>query len=176
MLTKIKFGMGVLLAVSMLSGCGAGAVQSGDLTADQDVESGKEDAARKKSHPEFYKCDVDADCVAVEKAGCCPNGFLVAVNKDQVKAYETKYACTTPPQVCPLFVVHDTRVAQCNFEKHACAMIAPEDITCGGFIAPAMQHHCPTGFSCNLLARGVPDAGGKCVADGATPPAPVDNR
>lgn len=107
----------------MLVGCGAGQVQNGDLTANQDVESAKEDSARKKSHPEFYKCDVDADCVAVEKAGCCPNGFLVAVNKDEVKAYDAKYACTTPPQTCPLFVVHDTRVAQCDFQAHACKMI-----------------------------------------------------
>jgi hypothetical protein len=176
MLTKIKLGFGALSVAVVLVGCGAGQVQNGDLTSDQDVDSAKEDSARKKSHPELYKCDADADCVAVEKAGCCPNGFLIAVNKDQAQRYETIYACQSQPTVCPLFVVHDTRVAQCDFQAHSCKMIAPEDITCGGFIAPSMQHHCPTGYSCNLLARGIPDAGGKCVADGTTPPAPTDNR
>lgn len=176
MLTKIKLGLGVALAVGMLAGCGAGQVQNGDLNANQDVDSAKEDSARRKSHPELYKCETDADCAAVEKAGCCPNGYLVAVNKDQEQRYATIYACTSAPAACPLFIVHDTRVAQCNAQTHACEMIAPEDITCNAFIAPQYQHHCPDGYTCNLLARGVPDAGGKCIADGTTPPAPVDNR
>jgi hypothetical protein len=160
MLTNIKLGFGAL-SVMMLVGCGAGQVDNGDLTADQDVDSAKEDSARKKSHPEFYTCKDDSDCVAVEKAGCCPNGFLVAVNKNEVKAYETKYACTTPPQTCPLFVVHDTRVAQCDFQAHACQMIDPTQIHCGGFINP--NHSCPDGFSCNFAGH-VPDVGGSCVA------------
>ncbi|MGZ3408109.1 MAG: hypothetical protein ACXVAN_16780 [Polyangia bacterium] len=162
MLTKIKLGFSAVSMVVLLAGCGAGAMDNGDLTADQDVDSAKEDSARKKSHPEFYKCDTDADCVAVDKAGCCPNGFLVAVNKNEVKAYDDKYACTTPPAACPLFVVHDTRVAQCDFQKHSCQMIDPTQIRCGGFIAPAMQHHCPTGYECHY--QGVPDLPGSCVA------------
>ncbi len=162
MWTQMKLGFGALSVAVLLVGCGAGQVQNGDLTASQDVDGAKEDSARKKSHPELYKCDVDADCVAVEKAGCCPNGYLVAVNKDEVAAYDAKYACKDTATICPQFVVHDTRVAQCDFATHACKMIAPEDIICGGFIAPAMQHHCPDGYQCNLLARGVPDAGGKC--------------
>jgi hypothetical protein len=161
MLTKIKLGFGAL-AMVLVVGCGAGQVDGGDLTADQDVDSSKEDSARKKSHPEFYQCDVDADCVAVDKAGCCPNGFLVAVNKGEVKAYDTKYACTTPPATCPLFVVHDTRVAQCDIPHHQCQMIDPTQIRCGGFIAPAMQHNCPTGFECHY--QGVPDLPGHCIA------------
>ena len=100
MLTKFKMGFGAL-SVMMLVGCGAGQVDGGDLSAEQDIESAKEDSARKKAHPEFYACDTDADCVAVDKAGCCPNGFLVAVNKGEVKAYDAKYACTTPPATCP---------------------------------------------------------------------------
>ena len=164
MLTNIKLGFGVLSMV-LVVGCGGGQVNSGDLTADQDVGSAKEDSLRKKSHPEFYKCDVDSDCVAIEKAGCCPNGFLVAVNKDEVKAYDTKYACTNPPATCPLFVVKDTRVSQCDFQKHACQMIDPAQIHCGGNIYP--NHGCPDGFSCDFHGQ-VPDVGGTCVASPAT--------
>ncbi len=161
MSTKIKLGFGAL-SVMLLVGCGAGQVDNGNLSAEQDIQSAKEDAACKKAHPEFYTCNTDADCVAIEKAGCCPNGFLVAVNKDEVKAYETKYACTTPPATCPLFVVHDTRVAQCDIPNHQCQMIDPTQIRCGGFIAPALQHQCPTGFECHYV--NVPDLPGSCVA------------
>jgi hypothetical protein len=160
MLTNIKLGFGAL-SVMILVGCGAGQVDNGTLSVDQDIESAKEDSACRKSHPEFYKCDVDADCVAIEKAGCCPNGFQVAVNKNEVKAYETKYACTTPPATCPLFIVNDKRVAQCDFQAHTCHMIDPTQIHCGGFINPS--HACPDGFSCNFGGH-VPDVGGSCVA------------
>jgi len=161
MLTKIKLGFGAL-SVMLLIGCGAGQVDNGDISADQDVDSAKEDSARKKSHPEFYTCQTDSDCVAVEKAGCCPNGFLVAVNKGEVKAYDAKYACTTPPATCPMFVVDDKRVAQCDFSSHQCQMIDPTQIRCGGFIAPAFQHQCPANFECHY--QNVPDLPGNCVA------------
>src|SRR3954464_10245072 len=103
MWAKIKWGLGLALAVGLLGGgCGAGQVGGEqDLTASQDVESGKEDSARKGTHPSYYKCAADADCIAVEKAGCCPNGYLVAVNKDKVQAYSTTFACETPPRFCP---------------------------------------------------------------------------
>ena len=166
MLTKFKMGFGAL-SVMMLVGCGAGQVDGGDLSAEQDIQSAKEDSARKKAHPEFYACDTDSDCIAVEKAGCCPNGFFVAVNKGEEKAYDTTYACNTPPQACPLFVVHDTRVAQCDIPHHQCQMIDPTQIRCGGFIAPAMQHKCPTGYECHF--QGVPDVPGTCVATGDAP-------
>ena len=161
MLTKIKLGFGAL-SVMMLVGCGAGQVDNGDLTADQDVESAKEDSARKKSHPEFYKCDVDADCVAIEKAGCCPNGFLVAVNKDEVKALRDQVRVHHAAGDLPaLRRATTTRVAQCDFQAHTCQMIDPTQIRCGGFIDPS--HACPDGFSCNFGGR-VPDVGGSCVA------------
>lgn len=160
MATQIKLGFSALVMV-MVVGCGGGQVDAGDLTATQDLESSKEDSARKKSHPEFYKCDVDADCVAIEKAGCCPNGYLVAVNKDQVKAYDDKYACTNPPAACPHFIVKDTRVAQCDFAAHRCLMIDPTQIHCGGFIQPT--HDCPASFTCDFHGL-VPDVGGTCAA------------
>jgi hypothetical protein len=169
MLTKIKLGLGLALAVGLLGGgCGAGQVgSSDDLTAAQDIDSGKEDSARKNTHPSYYKCAADSDCVAVEKAGCCPNGYLVALNKTKVSAYATTFACTTPPQFCPRHIVNDTRVAQCNFDNGQCEMIEPTAILCEGFIAPERQHHCPTGFDCRH-AR-IADAPGTCTPPDAPP-------
>lgn len=166
MLTKIKLGLLLAMAVVMAtSGCGGAVQASGDRTAVEDVASAKEDSAQKTEHPELYACQTDADCVAVEKAGCCPNGYLVAVNKDEVDAYAATYACTARSPICPTYVVQDTRVAQCDFQAHQCRMMAPTDIHCGGFIAPARQHQCPAGYVCQLGS--VPDVGGSCVAAAA---------
>lgn len=160
MLTKIKLGFGAL-SVVLLVGCGGGVVSNGALSAEQDLASAKEDSECRAQHPEFYTCQTDSDCVAVEKAGCCPNGYLVSVNKDQVDAYDTTYACTEDAPLCPQFVVNDQRVAQCDFTSHQCQMILPTDVRCGGFIAPAMQHQCPTGYACHYTS--VPDLPGSCV-------------
>lgn len=161
MFTNLKLGFASISIALVLAGCG-GVAQPGDLTADQDLDSAKEDSARKQSHPELYACQTDDDCVAVEKAGCCPNGFLAAVNKDEVKSYDTIYACTNPPASCPFYVVHDTRVAQCDYGTHQCHMIDPSQIVCGGFIAPARQHQCPAGYQCNYAGH-LPDVGGSCT-------------
>jgi hypothetical protein len=166
MLTKIKLGLGTLVIAAALVGCGGAQLMAGDLTAAEDVESAKEDSARKCTHPDYFKCEVDADCVAIEQPSCCPHGYQVAVNGHEVKAYEEKFACTAPPRVCPLYVVNDTRVAQCDFTKHQCQMIDPTEIHCGGFIAPPRQHQCPTGFACHLGL--IADTGGSCVASSET--------
>jgi hypothetical protein len=161
MLTKIKLGFGAL-SVMVMIGCG-GQVSGGDLSAEQDLSDAKEDSARRQSHSEYYQCESDDDCVAVEKAGCCPNGFLVAVNSCQVTAYDAKYACDNPGQICPRYIVDDTRVAQCDYTTHQCQMIDPTQIRCGGFIDPSLQHSCPTGFSCQLNSAAA-DLPGTCVA------------
>jgi hypothetical protein len=106
-------------------------------------------------------CEVDADCVAVPRGGCCSNGFLEAVNKDQVSEYEESTKCTESPHpICPLFVIRDTRVAECDTAKRTCKMVRPEDIQCGGFVANL--HKCPEGFECSFLGTH-PDMPGKCV-------------
>ncbi len=160
MLTKIKLGFGAL-SVMVMVGCG-GQMSGGDLTAETAEAESSLDSSRRHAHPEFYACEADSDCVAIEQASCCPNGYLVAVNNCEVKAYDKKYACENPPAVCPLYVVKDSRVAQCDFTKHQCQMIDPTQIQCGGFIDASLQHQCPTGFSCELGA--VADLPGSCVA------------
>ena len=160
MLTKIKLGFGALSMV-LVVGCG-GQVQQGDVTTEQAVSGAKADTAQRQEHPELFQCETDSDCVAVPQASCCPDGSLAAVNWDQIDAYYDDLACTTPPATCPQRFVDDQRVAQCDFTQHQCQMILPTDIRCGGFIAPARQHACPTGFECHYTS--VPDLPGSCVA------------
>jgi hypothetical protein len=106
-----------------------------------------------------YACTVDSDCVAISAGGCCPNGTEVAVNKHHIKAYENAHECTDPPHICPLYVIHETRVAQCNNTTSKCEMIQPADIHCGGFMRNA--HSCPSGYSCDFEGH-VPDVPGIC--------------
>jgi len=107
----------------------------------------------------IYACQVDSDCVAIPAGGCCPNGSDVAVNKHHVHTYESQHQCTNPPRYCPLYVIHETRVAQCNTTTNKCEMIQPEDIHCGGFTRN--PHSCPTGYSCDFSGH-VPDVPGVC--------------
>jgi hypothetical protein len=131
---------------------------SADDPAAADPTGEVQDEELKKS---LTSCSVDADCVAVPRGGCCSNGFLEAVNKDEVHAYADATKCTANPRpACPLFVIHDTRVAQCDTATRQCKMIAPEDIHCGGFVFNL--HSCPEGYECSLAGMH-PDQPGKCV-------------
>jgi hypothetical protein len=82
---------------------------------------------RKSSVPDFLSCNRDADCVAVDRAGCCHNGWKDAVNKDKVGDYLEANACKERGVMCPTYRVNDTRVAVCDTEKHQCAMVKPKD-------------------------------------------------
>lgn len=99
-------------------------------------------------------CTADADCVAVPQGGCCDNGYLAAVNKHHTKAYENSTACKLHPHpLCPLFLVHDTRIAQCNEKAGKCEMVAPKDCRTTG---------CGTGSKCQICW-----ANYACVPNGA---------
>jgi hypothetical protein len=111
----------------------------------------------------IFGCHVDSDCVAVPKEECCPSGRKEAVNKHHVVAYEHKYACKQKPQVCPLFMILDTRVAECNASTNKCEMVAITDIQCGGFVMN--PHTCPPGYDClsgPTIGRN-PDLPGECA-------------
>jgi hypothetical protein len=108
---------------------------------------------------QYRACQHDADCVAVDRVGCCHNGWKEAVAVSQKAAYAASFTCPTPRPMCPMFIVRDQRVAQCDFPTHLCAMIKPEEIHCGGFIRET--HKCPDGYKC-VLGK-VPDAGGTCA-------------
>jgi hypothetical protein len=117
------------------------------------------------SKVDVYACKTDDDCVAIPAGGCCPNGTEAAVNEHHIRAYNNAHECTNPPRYCPLFVVHETRVAECDNTTNKCVMIQPEDIRCGGFTRNA--HSCPSGYSCDLSGH-VPDVPGVCKV--ACPP------
>src|SRR5262249_42737880 len=135
MVTKI-FGLGaVAFALSIFgAGCSVEAA-SNDATSEDELRS----ASR------FQSCHVDADCVAVPKAGCCQNGWLEAVNKDKTDAYSHSVVCNEMI-ACPRYVVQDTRVAECNTGTNKCEMVAVDQIACGGFVRN--PHKCPDGYSC----------------------------
>ncbi len=106
------------------------------------------------------ECTTDDDCVAVFAGGCCPDGRKAAVRVGSEDDYAAATTCDQPPAVCPLHVILETRVAQCDYAAHQCAMIAPEDIRCGGFVMH--PHQCPAHYECHIT--GNPDVPGSCAA------------
>ena len=143
---KNFISFGALAAISAVVACSANV---GDNTSTTD----------EASKASLVACHVDSDCVAIPAGGCCPNGSDAAVNKHHVTAYENAHECTSPPCFCPLYVIHETRVAQCNTATNKCEMIQPEDIHCGGFTRN--PHSCPTGYGCDFSGH-VPDVPGVC--------------
>jgi hypothetical protein len=109
--------------------------------------------------PDYYSCQRDGDCTAIPKAGCCHNGYLEAVNKNQVDAYNKANACTTPGVFCAQFLIVDNHVARCDFTTNKCQLVDPQGARCGGFIADAPT--CPSGYQCDFRGH-VPDVGGVC--------------
>ena len=106
-------------------------------------------------------CNVDADCVKVDKA-CCSNYGPTAVLAGTEAAYKASLSCAAHP-ICPLFATRaDYSMAECSRTTHKCELVKPADIQCGGFIAPAMQHACPGGYGC-VHAPLVIDGPGRCV-------------
>jgi hypothetical protein len=94
-------------------------------------------------------CKTDADCVAVPQGGCCNNGYEAAVNKHHTKAYANSVECkTTPRPFCPEFVVHDTRVAQCNEKVGKCEMVQPSDCRTTGCDSGSVCQVCWANFAC----------------------------
>ena len=160
---KTVFSMLALTVVGSLSvaACAAPTDEATDPQGAPAAES-QDEELRLAS---YNSCNADSDCVATPKPACCPNGINVAVNKTKVASFDAANACKTPPQACPMFVILDTRVAECNIGTKKCEMIKPEDVRCGGFIKNA--HKCATGYSCDHTGIN-PDAAGKCVKDAAS--------
>jgi hypothetical protein len=109
--------------------------------------------------PDTLACATDADCVAVDKNGCCHNGTKEAVAAIAVDQYRASFTCPNPHPICPMIRLLDTRVPECSNVSHKCEMVKPEDIKCGGFIKNA--HDCASGYHC-VLSR-VPDLPGTCA-------------
>lgn len=104
-------------------------------------------------------CNVDADCVRVDKT-CCALGQYTAVLASKKDAFHASLDCVEP-QMCPMIMpVDDHSVAECNVQAHRCELVKPKDIACGGFMLNS--HSCPDGYRCQLPV-GIADVPGKCV-------------
>jgi hypothetical protein len=123
------------------------------------MDSGAEEAPDSGALAQFRACTLDSDCVAVDRVGCCHNGWKEAVASSQAPAYEKSFTCPQAHPMCPMYIVRDARVPLCDNGAHLCTMTRPEDVACGGFIRN--KHTCPTGLHCQLAKH--PDIPGKCV-------------
>lgn len=156
---------GVLCTLSACALVLAGCSSQADPTGSQDDSMRLINTTLAECHdggsspPSAYlACQVDEDCVAVPLAGCCHNGWKVAVNRNEVDAYDQANACHERRPICPMYIVNDTRVAECSHATKQCEMVAVDQISCGGFIVD--PHRCPSGYEC--VFRHVPDIPGTC--------------
>jgi hypothetical protein len=122
-------------------------------------DAGTDEASDSGALAQFRACALDSDCVAVDRVGCCHNGWKEAVATSHAAAYDQSFTCPQAHPICPMYIVRDGRVPVCDNATHLCTMSRPEDIRCGGFIRN--QHACPTGFRCERSSH--PDVPGKCV-------------
>jgi hypothetical protein len=125
----------------------AGAMAATSGVASSEPPATPATAASGDGGADYYSCSVDADCVAVDKASCCPNGWLEAVNKQSVDAYKASITCGKGRRICPMYRVMDKRVPLCGSSSHRCEMVQPEQIACGG-TGPTV-HACPSGAQCD---------------------------
>jgi hypothetical protein len=137
---------------------GVDSAGASDASSILDALAAMHDASPADAAADFYTCAADNDCIAVAKVGCCNNGYKEAVNKQSASAYKLSFTCPNPNQICPHYVVNDTRVPECNSGTRRCEMVAIDQIKCGGFIKN--QHACPDGYHC--VPSKVPDMPGTC--------------
>jgi hypothetical protein len=135
---------------------GGATAAGGDADAGTAEGPGDGDAG---ASAQFRACKVDSDCVAVNRVGCCHNGWKEAVATSQKEAYAKSFTCPQAHPICPMYIVQDSRVPECDNATHQCTMVKVEDIACMGF--HRNHHACPDGYHCQL---GKPaDLPGKCV-------------
>ncbi len=130
--TKTSDSQSVVTApvASASSTAGAGAPPSASATstpvpvasASSAPVEGPGESDETEAPAQFRACKQDGDCVTVDRVGCCHNGWKVAVNATQKDAYTKSFTCPDPRPICPMFIVHDTRVAKCDAGSHLCVM------------------------------------------------------
>jgi hypothetical protein len=74
--------------------------------------------------PSFRGCAADKDCIAVDRIGCCRNGWKEAVAASQAAAYAASFHCPDPHPVCPMYLVRDDRVPVCDRVQQLCELRA----------------------------------------------------
>ncbi len=73
----------------------------------------------------FRACAVDADCIAVDRVGCCHNGWKEAVAVTQKDAYAASFTCPDPHPICAMYIVRDMRQPRCDAATHLCTLVPP---------------------------------------------------
>jgi hypothetical protein len=151
-----------------VSSAGGSAAPQGTSAASSDASAGTRGTDTAATAPggadagapaQFRSCALDSECVAVDRVGCCHNGWKEAVAAAQKDAYAQSFTCPEANPMCPMYLVRDGRVPLCDNATHLCTMTRPEDVACGGFIRN--KHSCPSGYRCQLSKH--PDVAGKCV-------------
>lgn len=120
------------LAFASLAAVGLAACASNtdDPSSSEEPSAAVQDEELRKS---ITACKVDSDCVAVPRGGCCDNGWKEAVNKHHVRAYQNATKCKlSPPPLCPMYVVNDTRVPSCDAATHQCKMVVADTASIQG--------------------------------------------
>jgi hypothetical protein len=104
-------------------------------------------------------CNVDADCVRVQKQ-CCVNMLdnYTAVLASKKDAFSESLDCAAV--MCPAVMpAEDHTVAQCNVDTNKCELVKAKDIVCQAF--STNPHFCPPNWTC--IENGmISDVGGKC--------------
>lgn len=104
-------------------------------------------------------CNIDADCVRVQK-GCCVdvNANYTAVLASKKDAFQESLDCAAV--LCAAVMPNEDHTsALCNVDTHKCELVKPKDIVCQAF--STNPHFCPPNWTCIENAM-VSDVGGKC--------------
>jgi hypothetical protein len=70
----------------------------------------------------FRSCHADTDCIAVDRVGCCHNGWKEAVASSQAAAYARSFKCPEANPICAMYIVRDDRVPRCSDRTGLCTM------------------------------------------------------
>jgi hypothetical protein len=114
-----------LTLIALLAACSARSDPSPSGTDEAPIAVAPPDTTRGEDAGPFAACLVDSDCVAVPQVGCCDNGWLAAVNRGEVRAYEGSFVCPEEHPICPMYRVDDRRLAKCVTKR--CEMVGVKD-------------------------------------------------
>jgi hypothetical protein len=115
----------VLAPVAPPSGASAPTVDSSTAATSGDARVPSAALGSDAGAPaEFRACNVDADCVAVPRVGCCHNGWKEAVAASRRDAYAASFVCPEAHPICAMFIVRDARATQCDAATHLCTLVA----------------------------------------------------
>jgi len=119
-------------ASTVLADAAAAIGDSGPDAASIDTRpDASKDGASDAATRDFYSCAADIDCIAVPKSDAAAT-VQRGGQQGERDLLRPMFTCPTPNQMCPHFMLNDTRVPECNGGTHKCEMVAIDQIKCGG--------------------------------------------